>query len=583
MVRRFLRTYGLRVHYNRAALYDGRLTRLPLRAGRDNAGAAGRAAVLRRRPAGAGDLIEPAPVDRQRWLIDRVRAEPGLQAQFIQTHQFHPSKIRAYFTLITAYYKGFYTSNDAKIIHRYVLQEVGELIIYYLWLGPNPGTRRRWSSDRFREVFKRETQDRLVDKPVHPAAYRDIAISISRQFLRASSQFPQRADERYKREQSHIANLQAAHSSHITGIIYGRRLIEQANITVHRQAMFRASSSDWHRFLRFASAQSEPPSVLSKRKQAPEYDAGRAADNLAGRAGAARRAEAGATYHPARREPYRRGHAHRRREKHTVPVAGVRRAQQNNSYSYPANRAAERRRPPDKALIVLVTPESAITPEFHLFLNRLRMARTQLVLLTAMLPPTLEPVLFERIGYARKTRPAVPVRRSLADAWIDISQVVALAEQIGCEAYTSQAINRSRILARFVNGQRPIITATSALSIGVDILDIRLIIYVDTPRTLLDYAQESGWAGRDGQTSVAIADTPVPEIARMQQYLAAPCRRQVLDPYLDGQPRAGCMADEALYDQCRPIRIEDAITRMREQKIRVNRHGADQESGRPIR
>ncbi|KAG2420420.1 hypothetical protein HFD88_000032 [Aspergillus terreus] len=120
--------------------------------------------------------------------------------------------------LVTAYHKGFYASNNVKIIHRYVPREIGELIIYYLWLspapreppstqerallwGPNPGTRRVWSSDWFREVFKQETQSRLTKKkPVYLAAYRDIAISISRRFLRASSQFPQSADERHQQE-----------------------------------------------------------------------------------------------------------------------------------------------------------------------------------------------------------------------------------------------------------------------------------------------------------------------------------------------------------------------------------------------
>jgi superfamily II DNA helicase RecQ len=39
---------------------------------------------------------------------------------------------------------------------------------------------------------------------------------------------------------------------------------------------------------------------------------------------------------------------------------------------------------------------------------------------------------------------------------------------------------------------------------GVDIPDIRCIIYMDWPRTMLDYAQESGRVGRDGLRSEAI-------------------------------------------------------------------------------
>jgi hypothetical protein len=35
---------------------------------------------------------------------------------------------------VTTYYKGYSTTGNTKIIYRYLPKEVGELLIYYLWL-----------------------------------------------------------------------------------------------------------------------------------------------------------------------------------------------------------------------------------------------------------------------------------------------------------------------------------------------------------------------------------------------------------------------------------------------------------------
>jgi hypothetical protein len=37
-------------------------------------------------------------------------------------------------SFVTAYHKGFSASQKAKIIHRYVPREVGELVVQFLWL-----------------------------------------------------------------------------------------------------------------------------------------------------------------------------------------------------------------------------------------------------------------------------------------------------------------------------------------------------------------------------------------------------------------------------------------------------------------
>ena len=74
-----------------------------------------------------------------------------------------------------------------------------------------------------------------------------------------------------------------------------------------------------------------------------------------------------------------------------------------------------------------------------------------------------------------------------------------MARELGCEAYYHAADNKARILGRFKDtNQHQVIMTTSIFGIGVDIPNIRVIVHADRRRTLLDYAQESGRAGRDG-------------------------------------------------------------------------------------
>lgn len=57
---------------------------------------------------------------------------------------------------------------------------------------------------------------------------------------------------------------------------------------------------------------------------------------------------------------------------------------------------------------------------------------------------------------------------------------------------------RARAHAQFEAGKTPVLVATSAYGMGVDIPSVRLVLHVDAPGSLEAYVQQAGRAGRDG-------------------------------------------------------------------------------------
>lgn len=72
---------------------------------------------------------------------------------------------------------------------------------------------------------------------------------------------------------------------------------------------------------------------------------------------------------------------------------------------------------------------------------------------------------------------------------------------ISAEAYHAGRDDRSAIQDRFMSNRTRVVVATIAFGMGIDKSDIRFIVHFHPPRSLANYYQEVGRAGRDGKTS----------------------------------------------------------------------------------
>jgi superfamily II DNA helicase RecQ len=82
-----------------------------------------------------------------------------------------------------------------------------------------------------------------------------------------------------------------------------------------------------------------------------------------------------------------------------------------------------------------------------------------------------------------------------------------LARQLGCHYYHGNPqdsdahflAQREAGFQAWVRGETPYIVATAALGTGIDVPGITHVIHLEAPRSLIDYAQEAGRAGRGGE------------------------------------------------------------------------------------
>ena len=262
---------------------------------------------------------------------------------------------------------------------------------------------------------------------------------------------------------------------------------------------------------------------------------------------------------------------------------------------------------------------------------------TQVVFLTATLPPTDESRFFDAVGLekeattviresTRRTNVAYRVleyeRGTLEEtlqklvkermAWEgegkmviyckSIAETKRMAKALGCKAYYREAgteQEKREIQAELVRkGGARVFTATNALGLGVDAPSIRTVVHTGIPFDLRQYGQESGRAGRDGGRSEAIIlqwlkRSRDGKVAREKNTRAGEevrtfvrgerCRKAVMEEFMDGDARAyRCRLGEgeAGCDVCEGIGGEVSGETRTEAAIEAERASSPSEAGR---
>ncbi|KAI5842671.1 P-loop containing nucleoside triphosphate hydrolase protein, partial [Morchella snyderi] len=72
-----------------------------------------------------------------------------------------------------------------------------------------------------------------------------------------------------------------------------------------------------------------------------------------------------------------------------------------------------------------------------------------------------------------------------------------LGKELKCGIYHSESPGKDSSLREWIEDEKNILVATTALGAGVDFANIRLVIFAGTPHTFVDFAQGSGHGGRD--------------------------------------------------------------------------------------
>ncbi|KAI3635264.1 hypothetical protein MIR68_006830 [Amoeboaphelidium protococcarum] len=166
----------------------------------------------------------------------------------------------------------------------------------------------------------------------------------------------------------------------------------------------------------------------------------------------------------------------------------------------------------------------------------------------------------------------------------DIERLSQYFEQVCCKYYHNLE-GKDEQMDQFLNGNRMVMICSSSFGLGVDIANIRTVIHHGPSYTLIDYCQETGRGGRDGNGCQAI----LLDIGRhrhvkddnMVQYCRAVdrCRRGMLHEQIDGTIGLNCLDMQLEWcDNCRRIGSQAGGVQINWQLLQIEQVGDLDES-----